>query len=317
MKISKYHLPAIFVSSVLSLGLQVACYAESSKEATPAVTQASFDTPELAAKSLVQAAAAFETAALKEILGPDGDSIINSKDSVMDKKHALEFAANAKQKLSVEVDPKNPNLATLLVGENEFPLSVPIVKVDGKWSFDTKAGLEEVLFRRIGANELDAIEICHGYVDVQHEYAETKHGDAKVHQYAQRIISTPGQKDGLAWKNKDGSWGGPIGEGIAKAIEQGHSKSLPYHGYYFKVLKEQGPDAPLGQVDFVIKGSMIGGFALAAAPAEHGVTGVKTFIVSHNGTIYEKDLGEKTLELFKKMDRFNPDQSWQATEDKW
>ena len=317
MKISKHHLPAIFVSSVLILGLQVACYAESSKEATPAVVQISYDTPELAANSLVQAAAVFETATLKKILGPDGESIISSKDPVMDKKHALEFAANAKQKLSIAINSKNPDMATILVGENEFPLAVPLVKANGKWSFDTKAGLEEVLFRRIGANELDAIEICHGYVDVQHEYAETKHGDTKVHQYAQRIISTPGKKDGLAWKNEDGSWGGPIGEGIAKAIEQGHSKSLPYHGYYFKVLKGQGAAAPLGELDFVIKGSMIGGFALVAAPAEHGVTGVKTFIVSHSGIVYEKDLGKQTLELFKKMDSFNPDQSWQATEDKW
>jgi len=132
-----------------------------------------------------------------------------------------------------------------------------------------------------------------------------------VNQYAQRIISTPGKHDGLAWQNPDGTWGGPIGDKIARAIEQGYtSGSEPYHGYFFKILKGQGPEAPLGQMDFVIKGIMIGGFALVAAPAEYAVTGVRTFIVSHDGVVYEKDLGLKTLDEFQKMERFNPDDSW-------
>lgn len=320
MNISKQHLPAIFVSSLLSLGLQVASLAESSKDAVPAVAQTSFDTPELAVKSLIEAVSSFEIPALKKILGPDSDDLISTGDPVMAKKQALEFAAKAKEKQQIEIDAENPNQAILLVGQAAFPLPIPIVKENGKWSFDTKAGLEEMLCRRIGANELDAIEICRGYVEVQYEYAQSKHEGAKINQYAQRIVSTPGKKDGLAWKNEDGSWGGPIGEDIVKALEQGYTekgKPQPYHGYYFKILKGQGPAAPMGELDFVINGSMIGGFALAVAPANYGVSGVKTFIVSHNGIVYEKDLGEGTLEILKKMDRYNPDESWQVTEDKW
>jgi hypothetical protein len=151
-------------------------------------------------------------------------------------------------------------------------------------------------------------------------YAEEKHDDSQVNQYAQRIISTSGKHDGLAWQNPDGTWGGPIGEGVAKALEQGYSnpgQPQPYHGYYFKILKGQGPGASLGQMDFVVKGAMIGGFALAAAPAQYRVTGVKTFIVSHDGIVYEKDLGPETLKAFQSMDRFNPDKSWQPTNDEW
>src|SRR4030095_16380499 len=148
---------------------------------------------------------------------------------------------------------------------------------------ETKVGREGVLNRRMGANELNAIAICRGFVEAQHEYAQEKHDDSKVNQYAQRVISTPGKHDGLAWQNADGTWGGPVGEEVAKALEQGYTeRSKPFHGYYFKVLKGQGPAAPLGQMDFVVKGAMIGGFALAAAPAQYRVTGVQTFIVGPN-----------------------------------
>ena len=138
----------------------------------------------------------------------------------------------------------------------------------------------------------------------------------EVNQYAQRIVSTPGKQDGLAWQNPDGTWGGPIGENIARAIEQGYtSSSEPYHGYFFKILKGQGPAAPLGEIDYVVKGVMIGGFALVAAPAEYNVTGVRTFIVSNDGVVYEKDLGPTTLEQFKKMQRFDPDKTWTVVPD--
>jgi len=173
------------------------------------------------------------------------------------------------------------------------------------------------VYRRIGANELDAIEICRGYVEAQHEYAVQQRSINDVNQYAQRIVSTPGKHDGLAWKNADGTWSGPVGENIARAIEQGYTSSAdPYHGYFFKILKGQGPAAPLGEMDFVVKGVMIGGFALIAAPAEYDVTGVRTFIVSHDGVVYEKDFGLKTLDEFKKMERFNPDKSWTPVQEK-
>jgi hypothetical protein len=148
-------------------------------------------------------------------------------------------------------------------------------------------------------------------VEAQHGYAMKKRTGYDVNQYAQKIISTPGKQDGLAWKNPDGTFGGPIGEKIAMAISEGYSsKEMPYHGYYFKVLKGQGPAAPLGQLDYVIKGIMIGGFALVASPAEYRVTGVKTFMVSQDGVVWQKDLGPTTLDQFKAMERFNPDSSW-------
>jgi hypothetical protein len=311
---------AILLSCFSGLALHAAPKAKPDAAAASQPKQKEFDTPKQAADSLVQAAETFDVPALKEILGPDGEDLIASEDPVQDKNRAAEFAAKAKEKNSIEVDPKNPNRATLLVGNDDWPVPIPIVKRKAKWYFDTKAGRDEVLRRRIGTNELDAIEICRGFVEAQKDYAEEKHDDSQVNQYAQRIISTPGKHDGLAWQNPDGTWGGPVGEGVAKALEQGYSnsdRSQPYHGYYFKVLKGQGPAAPLGQIDFVVKGSMIGGFALAAAPAQYRVTGVQTFIVSHDGIVYEKDLGPDTLKAFQSMDRFNPDKTWHVTEDQW
>lgn len=320
MTSSKKFIPAILISGILCLGLQATSFAE--KDATAAKAQQPkqkvFDTPEQAAESLVQAAASFDVPALKEILGPHSDDIISSGDPVMDKQRTQAFAAKAKVKQTIDIDPKDPNRAVISVGEDAFPLPIPLVKLEDKWSFDTKAGSREILLRRIGANELDAIAICQGYFEAQHEYAQERHDDAIVNQYAQRIISTPGKHDGLAWQNADGTWGGPVGEGIAKALAQGYTdKTQPYHGYYFKVLKAQGKAAPMGQMDFVVEGAMIGGFALVAAPAQYRVTGVKTFIISHTGVVFEKDMGPDTLELFKKMDRYNPDKTWNPTEDQW
>ena len=286
--------------------------------ATTQPSQRTFDTPKLAADALIQAVKTYDVAALKDILGPDSTDLISSQDPVMDKNRGVAFANKAKERTTIYVDKKNPNLAILSVGNDDFELPIPIVQNAGKWSFDTKVGREEILNRRIGANELDAIQILRGFDDAQKEYAAEKHDGSPVNQYAQRIISTPGKQDGLAWQNPDGSWGGPVGEGVAKALEQGYSeRSQPFHGYYFKVLKGQGPAAPLGEMDFVVKGVMIGGFALAAAPAQYRVTGVKSFIVGTNGTVYEKDLGTDTLKSFQSMDRFNPDKTWIPTHDEW
>jgi hypothetical protein len=276
-----------------------------------AVGAKTFDTPQQAADALVAAAEQFNERVLEEIFGPSGDDIYLSGEYPQDRKRAADFAAEANEKKSVSVDPKRANRAYLLVGSENWPFPVPIVKMGDKWAFDAKAGRQELLFRRIGSNELDAIDICRGYVEAQHDYALQKREGYDVNQYAQRIVSTPGNQDGLAWQNPDGTWGGPIGEKIARAIEQGYSIGAePYHGYFFKILKGQGPAAPLGEIDFVVKGVMIGGFALVAAPAEYGVTGVKSFIVSQDGVVYEKDLGSASLNEFIKMERFNPDSSW-------
>ena len=270
-----------------------------------------FDTPQQAADALIEAAENFNVTALIHIFGPDGSDIVFSGELTQDRKRAADFAAQAREKKNVSVDPKSGVRAFLLVGKEDWPFPAPIVKSGNKWSFDAKAGRQELVYRRIGANELDAIQICHGYVEAQYEYALQPHEGYEVNQFAQRIISTPGKQDGLAWQNSDGSWGGPVGEKIARAIEQGYDPRLePYHGYYFKILKGQGPAAPLGEMDFVVKGVMIGGFALVAAPAVYGLSGVKTFIVSHDGVIYEKDFGINTLDEFQKMERFNPDESW-------
>jgi hypothetical protein len=279
-------------------------------------TQKRFDTPQKAADALVRAAGDFDVGQLMSIFGPDGHDIVFSGEFAQDRQHAADFAKEAHEKMSISVDPKSSRRAFVLVGNEDWPFPVPLVQASGKWYFDSKAGQEELMYRRIGANELDAIDICHGYVEAQYEYAMRQRTLYEVNQYAQHIVSTPGTEDGLAWKDSSGKWEGPIGENIAKAIEQGYSPtSDPYHGYFFKILKGQGPAAPLGQIDYVVKGIMIGGFALVAAPAEYGVTGVRTFIVSQDGVVYEKDLGPQTLDEFAKMDRFNPDNSWSPVED--
>ena len=285
---------------------------------TPPPAQKTFTTPQEAADALIKATEPFDPSALKQILGPHGEDLVSSEDPVRDKNIAAEFAAKARQKNSVTIDPKNSNRAILVVGNDDFPVAIPIVKRNGVWLFDTQAGRQEVLYRRIGSNELDAIAICRGYVEAQQQYALEKHDGSEVNQYAQRAISTPGKHDGLVWRNPDGSLGGPIAEGIADALQRGYTdKSKPYHGYFFKILKGQGPAAPLGKMDFVVEGAMIGGFALAAAPAQYRVTGVKTFIVGYDGVVYQKDLGPDTLKIFQGMELYNPDKTWQPTDDSW
>jgi hypothetical protein len=318
MKFSGIGAAAVVIAH-LAFSLRAASEQKSDSAATAHSTnQKQFSSAKEAADTLLSAAEVFDVAALAEILGPDANDLITSADPVADKKRATDFAMKAKEKMSLRVDPKNTKRTILFVGNDDFPLPIPIVQRNGKWTFDATAGRNEILMRRIGANELDAIEICRGFVEAQHEYAQEKHDGSPVNQYAQKIISTEGKHDGLAWKNADGTWSGPIGDQVAKAIAQGYSdKTAPYHGYYFKVLTRQGPAAPLGQLDFVVKGVMIGGFALAAAPAQYRVTGVKTFIVGSNGIVYQKDLGPDSLKTFASLDRFNPDKSWHSTDDKW
>jgi len=301
----------VVYASILSSGEQTTTKKASAAAVAASASTTTFDTPQQAADALIEAADKFDVVALSHMFGPGGEGIVFSGEFAQDRKHAADFAAEAHEKKSVSVDQKGGNRAFLLVGSEDWPFPVPIVKSGNKWFFDGKAGLQELLYRRIGANELDAIQICHGYVEAQYEYAMQPRDGYDVNQYAQSIISTPGKQDGLAWQNADGTWGGPIGEKIAQAIEQGYTvRSEPYHGYFFKVLKGQGPAAPLGEMDFVVKGVMIGGFALVAAPAEYGVTGVRSFIVSHDGVVYDKDLGLKTLDEFEKMQLFNPEKSW-------
>jgi len=305
--------PFRILTGALGVGLLVAG-AMAAEPAKP--VQRTFPSAKAAADALVSAAEKFDVEALKAILGPDGEDLVVTEDQVADRNQAAAFAAKAREKLTVATDPKDPKKATLVLGADEWPAPIPVVKAGDSWRFDSKAGREEVLFRRIGRNELDAIALCREYVGAQREYAMTRHDGSRVNQYAQHVISTPGKHDGLAWQAADGTWQGPLGETAARAISEGYTdKSQPFHGYYFKVLKGQGPHAHLGEIDFVVQGAMIGGFALVAAPADYEKTGVKTFIVSHDGVVYEKDLGPATLAAFKAMERFDPDPSWSPVQE--
>src|SRR5256886_9713922 len=213
---------AILISCLLGLALHAAAPAKPDAAAASQPAQKQFDTPQQAADALIQVAANFDVAAAKEILGPDSEDIVASDDPVQDKNRAAAFAAKAKEKMSVQIDKKNPNQAIILVGNDEFPLPIPLVKQNGKWFFDTKVGREEILNRRVGANELNAIEICRGFVEAQHEYAMEKHDGSKVNQYAQNILSDPGKHNGFAWQNSDCTGGGPVGEEVAKALQEGY-----------------------------------------------------------------------------------------------
>jgi hypothetical protein len=285
---------------------------ETPETADGAVPPKMFSTTGEATQAIIDAAAAYDIDALGQILGSEGKSLVFTDVPAEDRQIVSTFAELAQEKNEITTDPNNQDIAFLNIGDQDWPFAIPLTKKDGEWFFDANLGKEELLFRRIGANELDTIEVCRGYVVAQHEYATEKHDGSTVNQYAQKIISTPGARDGLAWRNEDGTWGGPVGENAAKAIADGYTRNDPWHGYYYRILTRQGPDAPLGEMDYLIKGAMIGGFALAAVPAEYGVTGIMTFIVSNDGVVYEKDLGPDSLEEFKNMDTFNPDETWTA-----
>jgi hypothetical protein len=310
-------LSALVSSSGLTAAEQApAAQAKAAQPAPVSKAPQTFDTAEQAADALISASEKFDVSSLIKIVGRDSEDVILTGELPQDRQRAQEFAAEARKKKDVSVDPKTGSRAFLLIGEDDWPFALPIVKHGNKWSFDAAAGRDELFNRRIGNNELDAIEVCEGYVEAQYDYAYRKRSGYDVAQYAQRVIASRGKQDGLAWQNADGTWGGPVGEKIARAIEQGYNvEAEPYHGYYFKILKAQGPHAPLGAMDYVVKGVMIGGFALVAAPAEYGATGFKTFIVSNTGIVYQKDLGPATLETFQKMEVFDPDKSWTSVEE--
>ncbi|HEV2717060.1 MAG TPA: DUF2950 domain-containing protein [Terriglobales bacterium] len=278
--------------------------------------QQDFKTPDDAASALASAAKTGDRKAIVTVLGPDGQDIVSSGDEVADAATRQKFIAayEAKHQIAMEGD----NKAILVIGQEDFPLPIPLVRKDGLWRFDTAAGREEILFRRVGRDELDAIQSCLAYVDAQNEYAERDRTAAGANTYAQRIISAPGKKDGLYWPTSQGEDASPLGELIAEATAQGYRPGdgrTPFHGYYFKILTKQGPAAPGGELDYIVRGKMIGGFALVAYPAEYRNSGVMTFIVNHTGNVFQKDLGPDTAKLAERMTSFNPDQSWTKVTD--
>ena len=278
--------------------------------------QQDFKTVDEAASALAGAAKAGDRKAIVTVLGPDGQDIVSSGDEVADAATRQKFVAayDAKHQIAMEGD----NKAILVIGQEDFPLPIPLVRKDGSWRFDTAAGREEILFRRVGRDELDAIQSCLAYVDAQNEYAERDRTGAGANTYAQRIISAPGKKDGLYWPTSQGEDASPLGELIAEATAQGYRPGggrTPFHGYYFKILTKQGPAAPGGELDYIVRGKMIGGFALVAYPAEYRNSGVMTFIVNHTGNVFQKDLGPDTAKLAERMTSFNPDRSWTKVAD--
>lgn len=272
--------------------------------------QQHFKTPEEAAEALVIAAKTGEQALLT-VFGPDSADIVSSGDPVNDEVQRKKFVAayDAKHQIERQDDGK----ATLFVGDKDWPVPVPLVKKSGGWNFDAAAGRQEILFRRVGRDELETIQSCLAYVDAQNDYAQMMRASTGVATYAQRIVSEPGKKDGLYWPTQPGEEPSPLGEQVADASAQGYNitgERAPYHGYYYKILKRQGPAAHGGAYDYVARGKMIGGFALVAYPAIYRNSGVMTFLVNHEGTVFEKDLGPDTGKLAEAITSFNPDDTW-------
>jgi len=278
-----------------------------------ALAQQSFSTPEDAAAALAAAVKSGPGDILK-VLGRAADDIVSSGDEVADADIRQRFTSmyDAKHSIKAEGNKK----ATLMLGPDDFPFPIPLVNAKSGWEFDTAEGRIEVLYRRIGRNELDAIQTALAYVDAQNEYADKDRGEG-AGVYAQRFLSTPGKKDGLFWR--DDSDPSPLGALVAEASAEGYKQGTgeapaPYHGYYFRILKGQGPDAAGGALNYVVKGKMIGGFGLIAWPAEYGNSGVMTFLVNHAGTVYQKDLGNRTAVIAERTTLFDPDQTWKKVD---
>jgi Protein of unknown function (DUF2950) len=281
-----------------------------------ALAQEDYKTPEAAVDALVATARSGDEKAALVVLGRDGEDIITSGDKVSDDAVRARFVTSydAKHEITTEGDSK----AILVIGDNDYPFPIPMVRnKNGTWSFDTEAGRREILYRRIGHNELDAIETSLAYVDAQSDYAAKDRTGAGAGIYAQRFVSTPGKKDGLYWPTEQSEEESPLGELFAAASKQGYRAGegrSPYHGYYYKILTKQGPSAEGGAADYTVNGNMIGGFALVAYPAEYRNSGVMSFIVNYAGTVYEKDLGPDTAEIAEHMTSFNPDSTWKKVD---
>jgi len=277
-----------------------------------AQAQQTFGSPDEAVSALVAAVKSGIRQDVLKVLGEDGEDIISSGDEVADTDARNKFVAAYDAKHAVKVDGKK---ASLIIGADDFPFPIPLVHTKAGWEFDTDEGRQEILYRRIGRNEIDAIETSLAFVDAENDYADKDRGDG-VGVYAQRIISSPGKKDGLYWPSDAND--SPLGELAAEASAEGYkagSGPQPYHGYYYRILTQQGASAPGGALSYIVNGKMIGGFGLIAYPADYGNSGVMTFMVNHAGTIYQKDLGEDTEARAKSITAFDPDKTWTKVEE--
>ena len=291
---------------------------------TPAIAagdtaQQTFASPQQAVDALIAALHTDAVRQLQRIFGPQGSKLVRSGDRIADDAARERFASayDKEHKIVNETDDK----AVLVIGEHAWPFPIPIVKQANAWHFDTAAGAEEILDRRIGRNELSAIEVCRAYVDAQRDYAtQDRNGDGML-EYASRFRSSPGKHDGLYWAVSGNQPASPLGPLMASAQAEGYGlkrvaghKREPYHGYYYRILTSQGNDAPGGPYNYVVRGHMIGGFALVAFPAKYGASGVMTFIVNQDDVVYQKDLGPDTTDIARRMTEFNPDKTWKTQE---
>ena len=297
------------IALALLIGLQGAAFA--------APAQKSFDSLDDAVNAFVAAIRAADRKALVAILGPEGQPLVSSGDDVADRAAFQRFAAEYDRAHRLE---GGGGKVVLYLGDDDFPFPIPLVPDGPRWIWDTDAGNEEILNRRIGRNELSAIEVCLAYVDAQREYYAWSPDGMGILEFAQRLASTKGKRDGLFWEAKPGERPSPLGPLVADARAAGYRRAqgggpTPYHGYLYRMLFAQGPDAPGGAYDFVVKGHMIGGFALVAFPASYGVSGIMTFIVSHDGVVYQKDFGPKTPQVGNAMKSYNPDRTWRKAAD--
>jgi hypothetical protein len=311
------------LAAAFALTLPIAAFAQGAGEAKPAAkpaaaapkapAQRTYATPEEAAKALAEAVKAADAKALVEIVGPQSKSWLFTGDKVSDAEDWKRFAAAYDEKNTFV---KQGDKATLVVGKDDFPFPAPLVKRGDKWAFDAEAGREEVTNRRVGRNELDTIQTLLAISDAQRDYASADADGNGLHDYAARFISSPGKKDGLYWPTKAGEPQSPLGPLVVRAVSEGYGKDLkagkpqPYNGYFFRMLTKQGKDAPGGAYDYVVNGKLFGGFAAMAYPAKYGISGVMTFIVNHDGVVYEKDLGPGTAAEAAKLKAFNPDKTW-------
>lgn len=317
MMLPGMHMRRIQALYAFSIAVAVLVMMTSAGTLFAAVTQKSFGSAEDAVKAFITAARNNDDNEILLIFGPESEDLIFSGDKVADKQRRAEFlsAYDEQYKLVPEGDS-----IILVIGSNDFPFPIPIVKKDESWIFDVKAGREEILNRRIGENELDTIQACLAIVDAQREYAMTDRDGDGLLGYAEQFASDSGKKNGLYWETKEGEEPSPLGELFAKARTEGYSKKgskgnpVPYHGYYYRILKAQGENAPGGAYNYVVNGKMIGGFAVVAWPAKYGNSGVMTFIVNHDGVVYQKNLGENTEETAKSMEKYDPDKTWEKVQ---
>jgi hypothetical protein len=296
-----------------TLGL-LAAVAAAMLSLAAAAAQLTFPTPDQAFTALIAAARAEDTKALIRILGPEGESLVVSGDPVADRQTLHRFVAAYDEANRIELQGKDK--ATLTVGKEEWPFPIPAIKQGNAWHLDSAAGKEDILDRRIGRDELAVIEVCRAYVDAQREYASMDRNNDGYIEYAQKFASSPGKHDGLYWPTTEGEEQSPLGRLVADAQAAGYPLGktsnipIPYYGYYYRILTGQGPHAPGGAYNYIVNNHMIGGFGLLALPAQYGVTGIMTFIVNHDGVVFQKDLGPDTTSIAATISLFDPGSGW-------